>query len=145
VAQKSPKPIAGSFMMSGGGWFGNSIPIGTLLSEIPGNARLGAPLVDQTGLRGYYDFTMKVSYDKGAPLLIDQVETQMGLRVEPRKRPLKVHIIDSAEKPSVDGAEVQAPNADAPVSMDKTAKYVSTMTSDVASVRVAVTRWRGRG
>jgi len=84
-----------------------------LLSEVAVNAHLDAPLVDQTGLRGYYDFSMKVSYDKDAPLLIDQVETQLGLKVEPRKLPLKVYVIDSAEKPSVDGAEL--PNPPTPI------------------------------
>jgi uncharacterized protein (TIGR03435 family) len=106
MAQKSPKPIPGSFMMGRDGWVGNSIPIEMLLTEIAVNAHLDAPLVDQTGLKGYYDFTMKVLYGEDAPLLIDQVEMQLGLKVESRKLPLKTYVIDAAEKPSVDGAEV---------------------------------------
>jgi uncharacterized protein (TIGR03435 family) len=109
MAQKSPKPVAGSFMMGRDGWVGNSIPIEMLLNEIAANVHLGAPLVDQTGLKGYYDFAMKVLYGEDAPLLTDQIETQLGLKVELRKLPLKTYVIDAAEKPSVDGAEVQEP------------------------------------
>jgi uncharacterized protein (TIGR03435 family) len=104
-AHKAP-PMPGSFMMSGEAWSGTSLPMGTLAMEIAANAHLDAPLVNLTGLNGYYDFAMKTSYDKDAPPLIDQVEQQLGLKVEPRKIPLTYYVITSAEKPSVDGAEV---------------------------------------
>jgi uncharacterized protein (TIGR03435 family) len=99
MTQKNPKPLPGSFMMSSDGWVGNSVTMFTLAVEISGNAHLGGPLVDKTGLRGYYDFTMKTSYDKDAPPLLDQIETQLGLKVEERKLPIKVFVIDAAEQP----------------------------------------------
>jgi uncharacterized protein (TIGR03435 family) len=99
MEQKTPKPMPGSFMMSGEQWMGSSITMFTLVVEIGANAHLGAPLVDKTGLSGYYDFTMKTSYDRDAPPLVDQVEMQLGLRVVPRKLPIRIFVIDAAEKP----------------------------------------------
>jgi uncharacterized protein (TIGR03435 family) len=101
-AQKATVP--GTFTMSGDKWSGTSLDMFGLAVEIAGNAHLDAPLVNLTGLNGYYDFTMNVSWDKDSPPLLDQVEQQLGLRVEPRKIPLTYYIITSADEPSLDGA-----------------------------------------
>ena len=85
---------------------------------------LGQPVVDQTGLTGDYDFTMKFpprtetaaqSHEQtGAKIttmpvssmsthnaaLIAAVEEQLGLRLEQQTVPLPVLVIDRAEKPA---------------------------------------------
>jgi uncharacterized protein (TIGR03435 family) len=141
--------LPGAFMMSGDTWTGNAIRIGVLMSEIAGNAGVDRLVVDETGLKGYYSFTFKPSRDKDAPILLDQVEDQLGLKLEPRKLPVKTYVIDSAEKPSVDGAEVadasikpvalvqekSATKPDAAIPTETSAAYVPTMAFDVASIR----------
>jgi len=102
----NPTALPGAFMMSGDTWTGNAIRIGVLMNEIAGNARVDRLVVDETGLKGYYSFTFKPSRDKDAPILLDQIEDQLGLKLEPRKVPVKTYVIDSVEMPSVDGAEV---------------------------------------
>ena len=113
MAHKAP-PIPESFTMGREGWSGTSLPIGMLVNEIAVNAHLDAPLINMTGLNGYYDFTMKVDHDPDGPPLVDQVEQQLGLKAEPRKLPLTYYIIESADLPSVDGAEVAVAMAQVP-------------------------------
>ncbi len=96
----------GTFLMTGSTWVGKALPISQLLIEIAANAQVDRLVVDETGLKGSYDFTFKPSYDKDAPILLDQIESQLGLKLEPRKLPVTTYVIDSVEKPSVDGAEL---------------------------------------
>jgi uncharacterized protein (TIGR03435 family) len=72
---------------------------------------LGAPILDMTGLTGKYDVTVNIadymaemqSAGGGAPLdplsmIKGALEQKMGLKLESRKVPLDVLVIDSAEK-----------------------------------------------
>jgi uncharacterized protein (TIGR03435 family) len=94
-------------MMSGTDWVATAVPIGTLLGQIQHEFKLERLLLDETGLKGYYSFDIKRSHEKDGPTLQDQIEQEMGLRVESRKLPITVYVIDSAEKPSLDGSEAQ--------------------------------------
>jgi uncharacterized protein (TIGR03435 family) len=65
------------------------------------------PIVDQTGLAGHYDFTVEWSnplagdsLDSSAPSIFAAMREQLGLRLEPRRAPLEVFVIDHAEMPS---------------------------------------------
>ena len=100
---KTPGPPPGGFMVSDKGWVGNAVQIRGLLGQIA--YQVGATdhiMVDETGLTGYYDFTVKLSRDKDGPTLEQQIEDQMGLRVEERKAPVETYVIDSAERPQLD-------------------------------------------
>ena len=63
------------------------------------------PVVDQTGLSGHYDFTLEWSNplagdaDPAAPSIFTAMREQLGLRLEPRRAPLEVLVIDHAEMP----------------------------------------------
>jgi uncharacterized protein (TIGR03435 family) len=66
---------------------------------------LDTPVEDMTGLKGLYDFTLPVG-DAVAPgvkdpreLLPDAVEN-IGLKLESRKMPVEVVVVDHAEEPS---------------------------------------------
>lgn len=60
-----------------------------------------SPVVDQTGLEGSYDFTLDFvpsapvsDPPESGPTIFDAVETQLGLKLERRKLPLPVIVID---------------------------------------------------
>jgi uncharacterized protein (TIGR03435 family) len=62
-------------------------------------SRLGAPVVDKTGLSGEYDFTLAWDEENG-PVLSSAIHDQLGLIMRPEKIPVSTLIVDSAEKPS---------------------------------------------
>jgi uncharacterized protein (TIGR03435 family) len=74
--------------------------------------RLEVPVLDQTGLAGMYDFSMKwtpgegeTGFRPGLPQgvsLFTAIQEQLGLRLESKKLPIEMTIIDSAEKPVPD-------------------------------------------
>jgi uncharacterized protein (TIGR03435 family) len=71
---------------------------------------LGAPVLDMTGLKGKYDITVNLAgymadmqSTGGAPadplsIVKAALEQQLGLKLESRKTPLDVLVVDSAEK-----------------------------------------------
>jgi uncharacterized protein (TIGR03435 family) len=74
-----------------------------MLAGYLGN-RLGAIVVDKTGLTGSYDFTLEWSpdtaQDAAAPSLVTAVREQLGLRLEQQKQPVSVLVIDGIERPT---------------------------------------------
>jgi uncharacterized protein (TIGR03435 family) len=57
------------------------------------------PVIDKTGLEGFYDF--KLTWDESAgPTLFTALQEQLGLRCEPQKVPVSVFVIESAQKPA---------------------------------------------
>jgi uncharacterized protein (TIGR03435 family) len=74
-----------------------------LLATYIGN-RLGAIVQDHTGLTGSYDFTLEwapeQSANASAPALITAVQEQLGLKLESRKSPVEVLMIDRIERPT---------------------------------------------
>ena len=87
---------------------GKAVPMSQLTGLFMGfgNLQVDRTVIDETGLKGYYDYAFTVSLGADADLPIRQIEDQLGLLFEPRKVPRKVYVILSAEKPTVDGAEV---------------------------------------
>lgn len=67
--------------------------------------QLGTPVVNRTGLSGRYDFNLRWSDGNGGsnasePSLVDAVQEQLGLKLEPQKAPMQVLMIDHVEKPT---------------------------------------------
>jgi len=62
--------------------------------------QLHEPVSDLTGLRGSYDFTLDWQQDDSVPgpSLFTAVQEQLGLKLEARKTPVEVLVIDHAEK-----------------------------------------------
>ncbi len=72
----------------------------------------GHPIVDQTGLEGRYDFTLRWSSQQSpdpgsgqenradAPTFFTAVQEQLGLRLVPSKGPVEVIVIDHIERPT---------------------------------------------
>jgi len=67
--------------------------------------QLGRPVTDATGLKGKYDFTLKwIEQKAGAPAddtgpdLFRALQAQLGLKLESKKSPVEVFVIDHIEK-----------------------------------------------
>lgn len=72
----------------------------------------GSPVVDRTGLDGVFNFKLSWSPDSDKPVkpgeipgdtgpsLYTAIQQQLGLRLQARKVPVEVLVIDHAEKPS---------------------------------------------
>ena len=69
----------------------------------------GRYVSDKTGLTGAYDFSLVISDDPAdakrimrgnemGDLIVATIQSQLGLRLEPRKSPIPVLIVDQAEK-----------------------------------------------
>jgi uncharacterized protein (TIGR03435 family) len=74
--------------------------------------QLGTPVVNKTGLKGRYDFNLhwndaatgssqtEVNSESASePSLFNAIQDQLGLKLEPRKAPMEVLVIDHLEKP----------------------------------------------
>ena len=79
-------------------------------------SRLGRPVVNQTGIEGKFDFTVDYEPDDGRvpdkenpisgvetrrPSLFTAVQDQLGLKLESRKAPVEMLVVDRIERPSV--------------------------------------------
>jgi uncharacterized protein (TIGR03435 family) len=81
-------------------------PIAALVERLSREFRL--PVTDETGLTGKFDFTLEFAPQAPgalphetpdeAPNLVSAIPQQLGLKLEPKKIPVDVLIIDSADK-----------------------------------------------
>jgi uncharacterized protein (TIGR03435 family) len=66
---------------------------------------LGRPVIDKTGLDGKYDYVVtyapddRPASDATEPSLFTALQEQLGLRLQSGRSPVKVLVIDHAEKP----------------------------------------------
>jgi uncharacterized protein (TIGR03435 family) len=129
VAPPSPDATAapkrefrGIRMMGPGQLTGTNINIGLLANILSRQRELGRLVIDQTGLKGNYDWTLKWTPDQGVPMfkgpdggepsadarppdssgpsIFTALEEQLGLKLESRKGPIETLVIDSIERPS---------------------------------------------
>jgi uncharacterized protein (TIGR03435 family) len=111
---KDPFAIPGKPQERPGVQVGTGVPVSYLCWSL--SFSLGAPVIDKTGLAGYFDFTLDRSSPQSqeppgpaAPVLngpdrnadlINAVRAQLGLKLEYRKAPVEILVIDHAERPS---------------------------------------------
>jgi uncharacterized protein (TIGR03435 family) len=93
--------IPGMLMVTMDTWKGHALQAGGLAGQIAyAVGATGKPIVDETGLEGhYYDLSFKFTKDKDGLTMEQQIADGLGLRIEERKVPMKVYVIDAAEKP----------------------------------------------
>ena len=70
------------------------------------SSALNVPVVDETGLLGHYEIVLRWARDDrpndNAPSLFTAVQEQLGLKLESRRMPGEVLVIDSVERPTPD-------------------------------------------
>jgi uncharacterized protein (TIGR03435 family) len=101
------KAIPGGMMCTGDHCTANATKIANAVGQIGANAKTDRIVIDETGLTGYYDFVIPYpAQDDEHPM--STVEEALGMRFEKRTIPIQTWIIESAEKPSLDGASQPA-------------------------------------
>ena len=76
-----------------------AMAISGALGQIQFSSHADRPVIDETGLKGHYDFSFRNprNDDDGA---MGEVEEDLGMKFESRKLNLATYVIDSAEKPA---------------------------------------------
>jgi uncharacterized protein (TIGR03435 family) len=116
VAKRGPKlqesTESQSFIRSvGRGWIkGQAVDLRLLVLNLANE--LGRPVIDKTGLTGKYTFELKwdaslpaaaessVAPDPDGSSIFTALQEQLGLRLESQKGPVRVLVVDRAERPS---------------------------------------------
>jgi len=61
---------------------------------------LGKPVLDRTGLKGQYDFTLTGPLTaQSLPLMLHE---QLGLHIEPATAPMDIIVVDQLQEPTLD-------------------------------------------
>ena len=85
----------------------NNVTVDALAHNLQAN--LDRPVVDETGLKGKYDLTLKwaredipaeADTDPNVPRLFTAIQEQLGLKMEPSKGQVEVLVIDHIERPT---------------------------------------------
>jgi uncharacterized protein (TIGR03435 family) len=96
---------------------GKGVPVSQHIGSL--SRQLGRPIIDKTGLPGNYDFTLSYTPEERDPIfgrpvsaeaaaapdpnvtsMFSALQEQLGLKLESAKGPIKLLVIDHAEKPS---------------------------------------------
>ena len=64
--------------------------------------QLGSAVLNQTGLKGLYDFNLHWAPDSSQPSggIETALQQQLGLKLEPQTAPMQILVIDHIEKPA---------------------------------------------
>jgi uncharacterized protein (TIGR03435 family) len=112
-AEELTSPI--THRLSDGSTIGKRVPINYLCWWLMSSVdRDAIPVIDETGLQGFYDFTLKYlpelppGYDMSKlppgmadlPSIFTALREQLGLKLEAKKGPVEIYVFDAARKPS---------------------------------------------
>lgn len=94
------KPFPGVITCGDNGCTATAVTISGAIGQIQGSSQADRPVIDETGLKGSYDFHFRQprNDDDGA---MREIEEDLGMKFESRKVDLNTYVIDSAERPSV--------------------------------------------
>jgi uncharacterized protein (TIGR03435 family) len=103
-----PQPSNGApgcgYRLGGGSIEAGGIPLSRLGAAVEYTA--GRPIIDKTGLDGYYEFSLRYTNQPtpagDTPSLFTALEEQLGLKLVPERASMQVLVIDSVERPTPD-------------------------------------------
>jgi uncharacterized protein (TIGR03435 family) len=103
VLTEDGKSRGGSMGIDNGHMVAVGVPMDNLTRTL--SRRLHRIVVDRTGLKGKYDFTMDFPRDDGAgdadgPSVFTVIQETLGLKLEGSKAPVPVVVVDGVEQPS---------------------------------------------
>jgi uncharacterized protein (TIGR03435 family) len=91
--------------ISAGAYVRDGIPLALLADTI--STRLARPIIDRTGLTGFFDIELHfrppsetTSTDSDEPDLVTALEEQLGLKLESTRAPVQVTVFDRIERPT---------------------------------------------
>jgi uncharacterized protein (TIGR03435 family) len=108
TAPREPGAIpCGGFLLLDGRLTGQRVTLGNLGSPL--SRIVGRTVMDATGISSTFDVTVEwtpdgraaTKPDEALPSIFTALEEQLGLKLQPAKRPLEMLVIERAEKPSV--------------------------------------------
>jgi uncharacterized protein (TIGR03435 family) len=93
---------------------GRNVTIGFIADTFSAGTNLGRPMVDQTGLRGTFDFILEwmperrgpappgadTQTDSMGPSFEQALRDQLGIKLQAQKSPVTILVIDHVERPS---------------------------------------------
>ena len=90
---------------------GRNIPIGMIVSTLPQMGGFDRSVLDQTGLTGNFDFNFEWTPqnhgpdadpqpDDSGPAIMQALNEQLGLKLESKKGPVEVFVLDHIERPT---------------------------------------------
>jgi uncharacterized protein (TIGR03435 family) len=103
-----------STSMSKGSMEGVAIPMRNVAEAL--SRQMSRPVLDMTGLKGFYSFTMTFAPEEApaapvdgvipessvGPSLARALQDQLGLKLEPRRAPVDMLVVDHAERVPVE-------------------------------------------
>ena len=105
----APPPNCGAVQFGPGQLITGGIPMEWLVStltNVPVVTGIDRPVLDRTGLKGNYAFTLKFAApqnpnpDPDRPQFMTALQEQLGLKLESIRAPVDVLVIDSVQRPS---------------------------------------------
>ena len=93
------KPFPGGFSCSGDRCTGTAVKMSYAVGQIGNISRAERPVIDETGLKGYYDFSFPMPRMDDDDAMAE-IEEDLGMKFEARKVDLTTYVVDSANKPS---------------------------------------------
>jgi uncharacterized protein (TIGR03435 family) len=93
------KPFPGVISCSSDRCTVTAMTISDAIGQIQFSSHADRMLIDETGLKGHYDFSFRQTRNDDDDAMAE-VEEDLGMKFEPRKVDLTAYVIDSAEKPS---------------------------------------------
>jgi uncharacterized protein (TIGR03435 family) len=94
---------------------GRNVTIGFIADTFSAGTNLGRPMIDATGLQGRFDFTLEWQQpprtpppgveappepEQTGPTFEEALRDQLGIKLQARKGPLRVLVIDKIERPT---------------------------------------------
>jgi uncharacterized protein (TIGR03435 family) len=93
---------------------GRNVTLAFIADTLSAGVNLGRPIIDQTGLTGTFDFTLEWVQERppsaapaaeppaepAGPTFEEALRDQLGIKLQPRKGPLRVLVVDHVERPT---------------------------------------------